>query len=152
MNHESTEDIHYSPRRSRRSSSGFTLLEVIVATAIVALVFVAMMEIFSSGLRTEGRADEYATATQEATRVMNELYVNTRQAQPTTLEGRFGDGAPWATAADPFQPPDESPDATKNMTLQRMLLRVEVRWTSHGTEKKLQLETIKNVFKPSSNS
>ena len=152
MIHVSSENLCYSPRRARRSSAGFTLLEVIVATAIVALVFVAMMEIFSSGLRTEGLADQYATATQEATRVMNELYVNTRQTQPTVLQGRFGDGATWTAAADPFQPPDESPDATQNMRVQRMLLRVEVHWTSHGTQKTVQLETVENVLKPSSKS
>jgi prepilin-type N-terminal cleavage/methylation domain-containing protein len=144
---------HFVPAfRRSRPSAGFTLLEVIVATAIVALVFVSMMEIFSSGLRTDGLADEYATATQEATRVMNELYVNTRQDQPTVLEGHFEDGASWAAAADPFAPPDEPVDSTKNLALQRMLLRVEVRWTSHGIEKKLQLQTVKNVLKASSKS
>lgn len=141
------------PRVSGPSSqTGFSLLEVIVATAIVALVFVSMMEIFSNGLRTEGRADEYVTAMQQATRVMNDLWINTLEAQPVQNEGRFDDGTTWRTSVETFRLPGEALDSSKNLPMEKMILRVEVTWNSRGTEKKVQLQSIKNVLKGSSKS
>lgn len=137
---------------SPSSQSGFSLLEVIVATAIVALVFVSMMEIFSNGLRSEGRADEYVTAMQQATRVMNDLWVNTLEAQASRNEGRFDDGMTWQTSVQAFRLPGEALDSSKNLPMEKMILRVEVTWNSRGSEKKVQLQSIKNVRKGSSKS
>ncbi|MGB7624930.1 MAG: prepilin-type N-terminal cleavage/methylation domain-containing protein [Terriglobia bacterium] len=144
-----------SPRprvNSRSSQSGFSLLEVVVATAIVALVFVSMMEIFSNGLRTEGRADEYVTATQQATWVMNDLWIKTLEAQPARNEGKFEDGTTWHTSVETLRLPNEALDSSKDLPMERMLLRVEVTWNSRGTEKRVQLQSIKNVLKGSSKS
>lgn len=138
--------------RSHPPESGFSLLEVIVATMIVAIVFASMMEIFSSGLRTEGVADEYATAMLRASRVMNDLSLHTTQAQPSKSEGRFEDGASWRASADLYRPPDESAAPPSPLPFERMLLHVEVFWTSRGSEKKVQLESIKNVLRESSKS
>lgn len=142
-----------SAHRTPRAAPGFTLLEVIVATAIVGLVFVAMMEIFSSGLRTEGQADEYATAMQHATRVMNDLLINTRQATPAHYEGRFDDGATWQASSEVYRSPDETSESANNLPLVRMLLRVEVRWQSRGgTERHVEIQSLKNILRESSKS
>jgi prepilin-type N-terminal cleavage/methylation domain-containing protein len=132
------------------SQSGFSLLEVIVATAIVALVFVSMMEIFSSGLRTEGRADEYATAMQQGTRVMNDLWINTLETQPSRNQGRFDDDTTWRSSVEVFRLPGEALDSSNYLPMEKMILRVEVTWNSRGSEKKVQLQSIKNVLKGSS--
>lgn len=137
---------------SRPPEAGFSLLEVIVATMIVAIVFASMMEIFSSGLRTEGVADEYATATLRASRVMNDLSLHTAQTQSSKSEGRFEDGASWRTSADIYRPPIESVTLPTSLPFERMLLHVEVSWTSRGSEKKVQIESIKNVLRESSKS
>jgi prepilin-type N-terminal cleavage/methylation domain-containing protein len=151
MNQSNVSSLH--PRVNKPSSqSGFSLLEVVVATAIVALVFVSMMEIFSNGLRTEGRADEYVTATQQATRVMNDLWIKTLEAQPAQNEGKFEDGNTWHTSVETFRLPNEALDSSKDLPMERMLLRVEVTWNSRGTEKKVQLQSLKNVLKASSKS
>jgi len=150
---EKPTQLPYPSKRNRASSkAGFSLLEVIVATAIVALVFVSMMEIFSSGLRTEGKADEYATAMQHATRVMNDLWVNTRQAQTAQFDGRFEDGATWHASVDVFRSPGEALDSSKDLPFEKMLLRVEVAWGPRGSEKTVQIQSIKNVLKGSSKS
>jgi len=125
---------------------------VIVATALVALVFVSMMEIFSGGLRTEGKAEEYARAMQDATQVMNDLLVNTRDPIPKQLSGRFDDGVNWRATVEVFRLPNEPPDSSKNLPMEKMLFRVEVSWTSHGSEKNVQLESIKNILQESSKS
>jgi prepilin-type N-terminal cleavage/methylation domain-containing protein len=138
--------------RAASTSSGFTLLEVIVATAIVALVFVAMMEIFSSGLRTEGQADEYATAMQHATRVMNDLLLNTRQPETAQYDGRFDDGAVWHATAEPYLSPDELPDSPHNLPIVRMLLRVKVTWQFRGAPRQVELQSLKNILRKSSKS
>lgn len=134
------------------AASGFSLLEVIVATAVMAMVFVAMMEIFSGGMRTEGKADEYSTAMQHATQVMNELIVYTRDAAPRQTMGNFEDGYGWHASVDVFRLPDESQDSSKNLIMEKLLLHVEVGWTSRGSEKKVTLDTVKNVLRESSKS
>ncbi len=118
----------------------------------MALVFVAMMEIFSSGLRAEGQADEYSRAVLHANRIMNDLYVTAQAPTSEQTQGQFEDGYAWTASVKPYQPSDEDDDSLKSMNLRRVLLQVEVQWKSHGGERRVQLETIKNVLKESSKS
>jgi len=48
--------------RRQRSRAGFTLLEVLVALAILALAFGVLLQIFSTGLRTVDTGDVHARA------------------------------------------------------------------------------------------
>lgn len=132
--------------------AGFSLLEVMVATAIVAIVFVSMMQIFSSGLRTGGLADEYSTAMLHATRVMNDWMVSPPRPWPSTSEGKFDDGTAWRATVDFFHPPEVAADHPPAPPFDPILLHVEVTWTSRGVERKVQLDSLKNVPRESSKS
>ena len=63
------------PARLRSSSSarGFTLIEVLVAFAILALTMAALMQVFTSGLRGTTVADRHLMATMLARTVMDDL-------------------------------------------------------------------------------
>jgi hypothetical protein len=66
--------------------------------------------------------------------------------------GNFEDGYSWRTSVDVFRLPNESLDSSKNLPMEKLLLHVEVGWTSRGSEKKVTLDTVKNVLRESSKS
>lgn len=61
--------------RKRSSIGGFTLLEVVVAMAILGLGLVAIMELFSSGLRLARLSGEYSKAVSLARTKMEEVRI-----------------------------------------------------------------------------
>lgn len=57
-----------------RRSKGFSLLEVMVALAILGVSIVAIFQLFSMTLRSTGKAENYTKALIHARSVMDELY------------------------------------------------------------------------------
>jgi general secretion pathway protein I len=57
-----------------RKSSGFSLLEVMVALAILGVAVVAVFQLFSVALRATRRADDYTKAIFYARSVLDEAY------------------------------------------------------------------------------
>jgi len=62
-----------APFRSSNSSGGFTLIEILVAFAILALTLTALLHVFSSGLRNIDAADRHLMATMLARSVLDEV-------------------------------------------------------------------------------
>jgi general secretion pathway protein I len=79
-------------RRAR--AAGFTLLEVAIALAIMGVGVVTVLEIFSAGLRMEGRAGVRARAVVYARGLLDET-VAFPEVKPGSARGRFDDGYRW---------------------------------------------------------
>lgn len=62
--------------RAKPQSGGFSLLEVIVALAILGVGVVALIELLSSSLRTVKKTEEYSRALLHARSVMDEAYAS----------------------------------------------------------------------------
>lgn len=75
----------------RRKSDGFSLLEVIIALALLGIALVSLVELFSISLRSTRKSSEYTTALIYARSLMDEAY-----AAPSLEAGEddfdFGDG------------------------------------------------------------
>ena len=67
--------------RKRSSIGGFTLLEVVVAMAILGLGLVAIMELFSSGLRLARLSEDYSKAVSLARTKMEEVRIADQLAE-----------------------------------------------------------------------
>ncbi|MGF1631831.1 MAG: prepilin-type N-terminal cleavage/methylation domain-containing protein [Kiloniellaceae bacterium] len=81
-------------RNSRKREAGFTLLEVLVAFAIFALSFAALLQIFSGGLSNAAVADRALIALGHA----ESLLVRAGVEQPLaegTRSGTLPDGMSW---------------------------------------------------------
>jgi general secretion pathway protein I len=124
---------------------GFSLLEVLVAFVILALVATALFRLFSGALRNMGAADDYSRAALMAESVLAE----TAAAQPlregsvtgTTEGGRFA----WTAKVAPFTPSGVNPDlerASESMPTRLYRVEVDLRFPGvAGGERTLVLAT-----------
>jgi general secretion pathway protein I len=100
----------------KHASSGFTLLEVLVATVILAVAISGLMSALAGSLRVAGRLTDYDRAAMLARRKMEEIIADKRAPRFVVLEGPYDpaqtNGAPsgWKVRISPFEmPPNPGP-------------------------------------------
>jgi len=86
-----------------REPNGFTLIEVLVAFTIMALMLGALLQTFAAGLRSQQVAESYATAALQARSKAAEI------GQIIPLEtgehsGELDNGFQWRTVVEPYEP------------------------------------------------
>ena len=137
-----------SPRPGpRAAAAGFSLLEVLVAFVVLALVATALFRLFSGALANGGAADEYSRAVLVAQSRLTQLAVETPlredQQQGTSSDGRYS----WATRVERYVPADSTPDLERmGEFLQTRLwhLVVTVSWPSDsGRTRSYTLATVR---------
>ena len=115
---------------------GFTLLEVLVATMVLGISVVIVLQLFSGGLDQARRAEDYTRAVFHARAKMEEVLLDLPSGE--TLErGDFGDGYRWAweTLLDTDTPATE-------LGVQPIMIRVTVGWGFDRTPKEYHLQTL----------
>ena len=101
----------YSPRRraSRQSQCGFTLLEMMIAISLTALIFTGVMVLFDSAARTTIRTQAQIHATNDSANSIQYVVSQMREAQsfalptsalPNTAEAQDMPGG-WSTLSGP---------------------------------------------------
>jgi general secretion pathway protein I len=96
-------------RSQARSQSGFTLLEVLVATAIMAIAVAATLGALSTSTHNVGRLTDYDRATLLAKTKMDELLADQTIPRKIPIEGMFdparisGVTAGWRARVTPFE-------------------------------------------------
>ena len=118
-----------------RKQSGFTLLEMMVATAIMGIAVVGLLSLLSATVSNAARVKQYDRAAMLARSKMNELLL-TPLAAGETLNGKWDDSTGWTARAEPFERP---PNATAGM-LQLIRVDLEVWWMADNVRKSLTLE------------
>jgi general secretion pathway protein I len=132
-------------RLSPATSAGFSLLEVLAAFVVLALVGTALFRIFSGALGNASLSDEYTRAT---------LYAESRLASPGvetplregTQQGTSDDGKyAWTTQIAPYRVPASTPEldaATDLMPVRLWRIAVTVRWPGvAGNDRSMVLVT-----------
>ncbi len=131
------------------TSRGFTLLEMLVATAIMGIAVVGLLSNISTSLQHASRMTEYERATLAAQRKMDELLLNPRLPYDAPIEGAFDPSATgmeggWRCRLTRFEmPPQTAPGAP---LLER--LELEVWWTSGLRKRSLSLEAFRRGIIP----
>lgn len=125
-----------------RAQAGFTLIEVIVAFVLLALVLTAVFQIFSTGLSRAADLDEYSKALVvaqsrlAATGVEDKL--ERREASGQSEDGRYR----WTVRIEPYQ---ESREGAPEPQGSLLMFKVDsiVGWrAADGRERELHLSTL----------
>ena len=123
------------------SSRGFTLLEVIVAIAILGIAVAVVMQLFSADLRAISTSGDYVAAATRAEAEMRNVLddKNLREASfsETTSDGYRID----VSVAQALK------ERTENLQVRLLRIDLTVHWTKGTKEKSLTLSTMKIVNK-----
>ncbi len=126
----------------RRTTRGFSLLEMIVATAILGIAIIGLMTLTTTVLANAARIREYDRAAMLARTKMNQLLVEEPLPLGRNLTGTYESGLGWEARVEPFfVPPTPQPGRT-------MLVRIRltVWWDSDGRRKRLKLESFRRMI------
>jgi general secretion pathway protein I len=133
-------------------AGGFSLIEVLAAFVILALVGTALFRLFSGALGNASLADEYGRATLYAESRLAALGVET-PLREGSFQGNSEDGTyTWSATIAPFSPPGTTPDmegAAAAMAVRLWRLAVTVHWpgATPGSERSISLASARVAIK-----
>ena len=133
--------------RARRTQSGYTLIEVIVAFALLALALTLLLGTLSGAARQVGWAGDAGRAALHAQSLLDQQGIG-EPIQPGERTGEFDDGryrwtlgvTPWT---DPALPPAGPQPVARHNRLYRLHLAVV--WGDGGPRQRLDLQTLRLV-------
>ena len=115
---------------------GFTLIEILVAFTVFALVGGLLLQTFQEGLRAANEAERRAHAALVARSKLAELAAD-ENLQPSTGEGRETNGISWRVIVE--EAPELASDGLVPLTPLRS--RITVLW-GEGPRQRLAVETL----------
>ena len=136
--------------RSRRVR-GFSLIEVLAAFVILALVATALFQLYSGALQNASAAEDWSRAVLVAESRLAAA-ANTRPLVEASERGDEDDGRiRWETRVKAWEPPNVDPDLARiseGMTTRRYRVEVDVRFPGlAGSERALSLATVRLAAK-----
>jgi general secretion pathway protein I len=118
---------------------GFTLIEVLVAITLLAVALVAILQLFSGGLRSIRLSDEYSRGIFHARELVEQVQVSEGFSEGV-LQGRFEDGYRWKAE---IKRSPALPEEERKPQFELFEVKVSVVWDSSSGEKHLELMTTK---------
>jgi len=125
-------------------NKGFTLIEVVVALAILGVGLIVIIELFSGGLRLGKTSEEYTKAVEYARMKMEEIAVQ-RSVEEGIEEGGFDDVFHWRVGAKKMDilPIEKSSDFKPPVDLYQ--IQVNITWKSGSKERSVGIESYKTI-------
>lgn len=118
-----------------RAARGFTLVEILVALTLFAVVGGTLLQLFQSGLRTARLANDRAHAVLLARSKLTELQAHNFH-EPGTTSGTLPNGYRWQAV---LELRDEAADRRR---LQPLDLVLTVSWGDPGAEREFTLQSL----------
>ncbi|MFQ5739462.1 MAG: prepilin-type N-terminal cleavage/methylation domain-containing protein [Acidobacteriota bacterium] len=130
----------------RRGCSGFTLLEVIVALALLGIGLAAVMQIFSGGLKNIHRMDMAHRAISHAENVMNEILTDEDISGPTHRSGDLDEDFSYSAEIEDWEEPETDLSLNADESTMRLLsIQVDVQFKNDRRGKFYRLRCLKAV-------
>lgn len=128
--------------REGHGDQGFTLLEVIVATALMGVALVVLLELLGASVVWQGTARSRRQAAQLAEMVLGEFSYN-KNLRTGNFHGQKG-GYNYTVRVTPQYEAERLRYRDKIVCF---LIQVEVTWRERGSNKVLQLSTMRTVIR-----
>jgi len=123
------------------SAKGFTLLEVLVAIALLGIAITVVLQLFSADLKAIAASEEYVSAAARAEAKMREVQDNDTLAEGATSEITNDGYRLDVSIASTLR------ERTDTLQVMLMDILVTVHWTKGAKERSLSLRTMKLVNK-----
>jgi general secretion pathway protein I len=123
------------------SQRGFTLLEVLVALALLSIAMAVILQLFSANLKGIAASDDYLNAVLKAESKLRDILDDDKLTEKS-LEDFTDEGYKIETVIT-----GTSDDRTENLPVTLLEINLTVRWTKGLKERALTLRTMKLVKK-----
>lgn len=122
-------------------SKGFTLLEVLVALAILGIAITVVLQLFSANLRSIAASEDYVSAVTTAEArlrdILDDEKLSEKSWSETTSDGYRMD----VTVSDALS------ERTDNLQVKALSIDLTIRWVKGVKEKSISIKTMKLVEK-----
>ena len=122
-------------------NSGFSLLEMIVATTVLSLAIVGLLGLLRASLANAARVREYDRAAMLARSTMTELLATDPLPVPATLSGRYDDKSGWNARTSAA----EMPITARTGGVMVAQVKLTVWWNSEGRRKTAVFDGFRRV-------
>ena len=127
--------------KDNKSHEGFTLLEVLVAVAILGIAVTVVIQLFSANLRAIASSKEYIYASAKAEAKMREI-LDDEEISETSFAEITDDGYRVGVSIAEILN-----ERTENLQVRLLEIDLTVYWTKGAHEKSLTLRTMKVIEK-----
>lgn len=135
--------------KRRSGSSGFTLIEVVVALAILGVSVAIVMQIFSGGLKNLRRIELAHRAMSHAENVMNEVLADREIIGAGAMSGDLDDEFRYTAEVTEWEIPQEQLSLELAVPTSRLLqVTVQIHFINDRFGKSYRLSTLKTVAIP----
>jgi general secretion pathway protein I len=121
-----------------KRARGFSLLEVIAATLLLAIAFVALMQVAGGSVALTRNADDHSQAALWARNLLDTVDL-TAPLQAGTREGQFDSHYRWRLVVTPWH----ASAADANAPMQMMKLDLDVFWGARPRERSAHFSTLR---------
>ncbi len=130
------------PKRNLKNSSGFSLLEILVAIAILGVALITLFELFSGSLKLARSSEDYLKATLLAQKKINDLRLENFYLQEAGESGEFEEDPAyqWSVTIEPYE--TEFKRSREKETIKKIDLTVF--WKVGGKQKSFSLVRLYN--------
>jgi general secretion pathway protein I len=122
--------------------NGFTLIEVVVALAILGIALTAIIELFSGGLRLARTSVEYTKAMNFARMKMEEI-TSQQKIEEGTNEGKYDETYHWQARIKRIDILPIEKDTDFKPPVELFQVRVDILWKSGVKERSASVESYK---------
>lgn len=128
----------------KKRAEGFSLLEVLVATALMGLVLFAIIEVLASALRAQEASRNNTQAVLAAQKILEEF--GDKDLARGNFSGKDGKFAYQVSLEPQFQ----APYGPQDKQLVCSLLRVTLSWEERGKNKSVVFQTLRTTVQKKS--
>ncbi len=136
--------LHPPRSAPMRAQAGFTLIEVMAAFAIFAVLFGVMLQILSTSISNTRRSGDFTQAALLAQSRLDMVGIEALP-QPGRYSGEFNDRYRWEMVIEPYFIEDDRGVAFDDLPIDLYYVALTVFWGDGANERSATFETLRSV-------